>query len=200
MNPTVPLLAVAGVLLIAAAAKARRPNTRPTVAQIEAAIEGMLSLERATRPVELVQTVARAIYEASREQNLDPALLIASGYTESRFNPRAVSSIGARGIWQQLPQFGRFYSDACWDVSTNRPGCSWSEASALPQEPDLYVYDVPQAARIAARHFGYLVRRYGTLREAICRYAAGGRGAGCAAGAEYADLLDERMRLARSFY
>jgi soluble lytic murein transglycosylase-like protein len=200
-NALLPLGLLAGGLLIAAAVKAKRSvNTTPTVRQIEAAIEGMLAQERASRPVELVQTIAQAIHAACAEQGLDPALLIASGYTESRYNPRAVSSIGARGVWQQLPQYGRFYSDACWDTAANRPGCSWSEASALPQEPDLYVYDVPQAARISARHFGYLMRRYGSLREAICRYAAGLRGEDCAAGGDYADLLDQRMTLARTFY
>ena len=200
-NPTLPLALVASALLIAAAVKGRRAvNTAPTVQQIERAIEGMLATERGARSVELVQIIARAIHDASREQGLDPALLIASGFTESRYNPRAVSSIGARGVWQQLPQYGRFYSDACWNTAANRPGCSWSEASALPQEPDLYVHDVPQAARISARHFGYLLRRYGGLREAICRYAAGLRGEGCAAGGDYADLIDQRMQQARTFY
>jgi len=192
MTAAVLLALMLGVALLA------RPNT-PTVAQIERAIVGMLASENGfTRDPALVAEIARAIHAAATVEGLDPALLLASGWTESRFNPAAVSSIGARGIWQQLPQYGQRYADPCWNDTTHAPRCSWSTVAEMPEERDLYTRDIAHAARIAARHFGYLFRRYGDA--AICRYAAGGRGADCAAGAEYRDKINDRMVWARSFY
>lgn len=180
-------------------AGARAPRVGPTQAQIHRAIVGMLASERASRDVGLTQTIARAIHDACATEDMDPALLLASGYTESRFNPVVVSSVNARGIWQQLPQYGQYYADGCWDDSTHDPGCTWSQAADRPQNIDLYSNDIPQAARIAARHFGYLIRKYG-FDNAICRYAAGGRGADCRAGGDYMRRLKERMQWARTFY
>lgn len=179
---------------------AAAPEDYPSVSQIERAVVGMLESEHASRPAPLVRTIARSIHEACALEGLDPALLLASGFTESRFNPAAVSSINALGIWQQLPQFGQYYSDACWDNAQRRPRCSWSEVANRAQQAEIYANDVPQAARIAARHFGYLIRKYGSFEEGICRYAAGGRGAGCAAGRNYMERLKTRMEWARSFF
>ena len=209
MNDDVtPIIAAAGLIAaIVLTTRKRRlpdsvaaPDSYPTVAQIERAIVGMLASEHASRAPALVRTVARSIHEACALEGLDPALLLASGYTESRFNPLAVSSINALGIWQQLPQYGQYYADACWDNAQRRPRCSWGQVAQRPQEAEIYANDVPQAARIAARHFGYLIRKYGTFEEGICRYAAGGRGAGCAAGRNYMERLKERMEWARSFF
>ncbi|NDC10595.1 MAG: hypothetical protein EBZ75_14895 [Oxalobacteraceae bacterium] len=79
----------------------RAPSNYPSVEQIERAINGMLASEHASRPQPLVRTIARSIHEACALEQLDPALLLASGFTESRFNPEAVSRINALGIWQQ---------------------------------------------------------------------------------------------------
>ena len=207
-NDVTPFIAAAGLVaaIVFATRKPRlpagveAPAAYPSVAQIERAIVGMLESEHASRPPALVRTIARAIHEACALEGLDPALLLASGYTESRFNPAAVSSINALGIWQQLPQFGQYYSDACWDNAQRSPRCTWTQVANRPQEAEIYSNDVPQAARIAARHFAYLIRKYGSFEEGICRYAAGGRGAGCAAGRSYMERLKERMEWARSFF
>jgi hypothetical protein len=192
MTAAALLALMLGVALLA------RPQG-PSVAQLERAIVGMLASERGfSRDPALVAEIARAIHAAATVEGLDPALLLASGWTESRFNPAAVSSIGALGIWQQLPQYGQRYADRCWDDTTHAPRCSWAEVAALPPDAELYTRDVAHAARIAARHFGYLFRRYGDA--AICHYAAGGRGADCAAGAEYRDKINDRMVWARSLY
>ena len=45
--------------------------------------------------------------EAGRLYDIDPALLAAQAFKESRFNPRAVSRIGAEGIMQLKPKTAR---------------------------------------------------------------------------------------------
>lgn len=45
--------------------------------------------------------------EAGRLYNIDPNLLAAQAFKESRFNPRAVSRIGAEGIMQLKPKTAR---------------------------------------------------------------------------------------------
>ena len=47
------------------------------------------------------------IVEYSWEQNLEPELMAALIYTESRFTPNAVSSAGACGLTQVLPHYSR---------------------------------------------------------------------------------------------
>ncbi len=210
MNPNTAILvtsAVVATMILRNGLRSARPASaasgagEPSEEQIHNAIVGMLrQRDNTSRPEGLTRNIASSIYMACRTCNLDPALLLASGYTESRFNPSAVSSIGARGIWQQLPQYGQYYSDACWDDTTNEPRCSWSQASQRSQDIDLYVNNIPHAARIAARHFSYLITKYRSFEEGICRYAAGTRGEGCNAGREYMTKLKERMEWARTFY
>jgi soluble lytic murein transglycosylase-like protein len=45
--------------------------------------------------------------EAGKLYNIDPNLLAAQAFKESRFNPRAVSRIGAEGIMQLKPKTAR---------------------------------------------------------------------------------------------
>ncbi len=50
------------------------------------------------------------IVEAGRKWNVSPALLRAVIVVESKFNPRAVSKKGARGLMQLMPQTARRFS------------------------------------------------------------------------------------------
>lgn len=47
--------------------------------------------------------IADALVSIGRKENLDPALLLGIMVTESRFNPRAKSFVGARGLMQVMP-------------------------------------------------------------------------------------------------
>lgn len=48
------------------------------------------------------------IYEKARKYDVDPALVVAVIEQESRFHPRARSTVGARGLMQLMPRTGRW--------------------------------------------------------------------------------------------
>lgn len=55
--------------------------------------------------------------EAIFEKNGAPKELMALMFIESMFNPRAISDVGASGVWQFMPETGRSYvsMNAFWD-------------------------------------------------------------------------------------
>jgi soluble lytic murein transglycosylase-like protein len=55
-------------------------------------------------PAPLPRYLAEIIKDASREYGVDPNLIAAMAYKESRFRPTAVSSRGAQGIMQLMPR------------------------------------------------------------------------------------------------
>ena len=50
-----------------------------------------------------------SIWESARRHGLNPSLLAAVAHVESRFDPRAVSNRGARGLMQLMPATGKRY-------------------------------------------------------------------------------------------
>lgn len=50
---------------------------------------------------------------------IDPHLAAAVAKTESKFNPKAVGSIGEIGIFQVRPEFSRFPKHKLFDINTN---------------------------------------------------------------------------------
>lgn len=89
------------------------------------------------------------IQNASRKFNLDPALIKAVIHVESDFNPMAISSKGARGLMQLMPETGARY-----------------------QENDLFS---PVAnIETGSRHLSYLMERYGNnMSLVLAAYNAG---------------------------
>lgn len=60
------------------------------------------------------------ITQAAQRHRLDPALVKAVIHVESRFNPNAVSPVGARGLMQVMPATGRrFGEDRLFDPARN---------------------------------------------------------------------------------
>lgn len=59
-------------------------------------------------PVAMPKHVADAIREASVKHNVDPNLLAAMAYRESRFDSRAVSRRGAAGVMQLMPRTAKW--------------------------------------------------------------------------------------------
>jgi soluble lytic murein transglycosylase len=94
----------------------------------------------------------------ARTYDLDPALLAAVVYTESRFNPRAVSAAGAVGLMQLLPETAKGIAI--------RTGGDQFVVSDL--------YDPELNLRYGSWYLRNLLRRYdGDVRTALAAYHAG---------------------------
>jgi soluble lytic murein transglycosylase len=94
----------------------------------------------------------------ANERELDPALVAAMIYAESRFHPNARSEAGAIGLMQILPDTGRF-------IARSTGGDEFVVADL--RNPDLNV-------RYGTWLLAYLLDRYGgDLRLALAAYHAG---------------------------
>lgn len=93
----------------------------------------------------------------AREHNLDPALLAAVIYQESKFNPDAKSSSGAIGLMQLTP-------------STARGIAIRTHGSAFRTE-DLYNPEIN--IRYGAWYLDNLFTKYGNERDVLAAYNAG---------------------------
>ena len=93
----------------------------------------------------------------ARNYDLDPALLAAVIYTESRFNARAESSAGAIGLMQLLPETAR-------GIAVRTGGSAFVVR-------DLYVPEIN--VRYGAWYLRNLLNRYSDERTALAAYHAG---------------------------
>lgn len=110
--------------------------------------------ERFRYPLEYEQLVTRN----ARAYDLDPALIAAVIYTESRFEPDAVSEAGAIGLMQLMPDTGEW-------IATTTGGERF-------RVDDLY--DPTTNVRFGSYYLGKLLEKYeGNLRIALAAYHAG---------------------------
>lgn len=94
----------------------------------------------------------------ARERGLDPALVAAVIYAESRFDPNVRSSAGAVGLMQLLPETGEF-------IARSTGGKDFVEADL--RDPDINV-------RYGTWLLDYLRKRYdGDVATALAAYHAG---------------------------
>lgn len=93
----------------------------------------------------------------ARNYDLDPTLLAAVVYTESRFNASARSSAGAVGLMQLLP-------DTAKGIAVRTGGDGFVVSDLL--DPEINV-------RYGSWYLRSLLRRYGDLRTALAAYHAG---------------------------
>ncbi len=89
--------------------------------------------------------------------DLDPALLAAVVYTESKFDPHARSGAGAIGLMQLLPETAQ-------GIAIRTGGSGFVVSDLL--DPELNV-------RYGAWYLRHLLDRYGDLRTALAAYHAG---------------------------
>jgi hypothetical protein len=143
-----------------------------------------------TRDPAVIARVARAMVNAAEQQGVPIDMMVATGYLESRYSPQARSGVGACGVWQQLPQYSGRYSDRGWGQPA--PWSQWNLTCEQLQT------DVEQGARIAARYYGHLIRRYG-YHEGIRRYAAGSNWQSDDAG-QYVAAVDAMRARIRALY
>ena len=115
------------------------------------------------RQPEFVQRIRYPLrYEAivrghARNYDLDPSLLAAVIYTESKFNANARSQAGAIGLMQLLP-------DTAQGIAVRTGGSTFVVS-------DLYVPELN--VRYGAWYLRHLLDRYGDERTALAAYHAG---------------------------
>lgn len=126
--------------------------------------------------------------------DLDPALLAAVIYRESKFDARARSSSGAIGLMQLLP-------DTAKGIAVHTGGSRFRVADL--NDPEINV-------RYGAWYLRHLLRKYGDERLALAAYNAGqnnvdrwkreGSGIGFAETREYVDRVEELKGIYRRAY
>ena len=129
-----------------------------------AAAVGAFAYVHASKPTAYVRVVypleyAEIVRGHARNYALDPALLAAVIYQESRFDARARSSSGAIGLMQLLPNTAR-------GIALRTGGTRFRVADLY--EPELNV-------RYGSWYLRHLLDRYGDVRDALAAYNAGQR-------------------------
>jgi soluble lytic murein transglycosylase len=145
--------AAPGVLLRAARELAARGQHLLCLRLLARYLEGGSATEEVLR-LYYPRGFAEQVEEACREEGLSPAVFFALIREESHFDPGIVSSAGAVGLTQLLPDTAR-------------------EVGRLLKiaEPDLR--DPVQNLRIGARHLARLAARFGDSAKALLAYNAG---------------------------
>ncbi len=88
---------VAFTFTLSGFAATARTRTKPQPKQLNAS----------AFPLPVPQYLAGVIDEAAKKYNVDPNLVAAMAFRESRFDPQAVSRIGAQGVMQLMPRTAR---------------------------------------------------------------------------------------------
>ena len=100
-----------------------------------------------------VMSLAPALLDAARDNQIDPLLLHAIAHVESRHNPHAVSKAGARGVMQVMPATGKRFG---------------------VNNPEQGLFDASTNLRASAAYLHTLRTRYGDdLRLMLAAYNAG---------------------------
>jgi len=130
----------------------------------------------------------------ARNYNLDPALLAAVIYKESKFKPDARSSSGAIGLMQLLP-------DTAKGIAIHTGGSQF-------RVDDLYNPEIN--VRYGAWYLRHLLEKYGDERDALAAYNAGqdnvdrwrrrGEGIQFAETRAYVTRVEELKRIYRRAY
>jgi soluble lytic murein transglycosylase len=95
--------------------------------------------------------------EAAAAYGVDPDLIAAVTYAESRFRPDAVSPRGAIGLMQIMPATG-----------------SWiAEQMGLPAPTARDLFDAERNVRFGSWYLRYLLDRFGDVETALRAYNAG---------------------------
>ncbi|NVB39081.1 transglycosylase SLT domain-containing protein [Pseudenhygromyxa sp. WMMC2535] len=153
-----PLLIVACSCVLVASAGcatsgAQRVGTStasaPTSASRDTALEAFSEGERAR-----ILAVQEVVDGAAAEHGIDPSLLNAIIWVESRFNPKAKSPAGARGLMQLMPSTAAYLA--------KRMG----ERSARAYDPDFNV-------RAGALYLSEMIGKFGDEAYAVAAYHAG---------------------------
>jgi len=101
--------------------------------------------------------LARLIDEECEIYNLDPFLILAMIYVESKFDPAAVSNKGAIGLMQVMPETGEFIA----------------EKLGIPLNGNKSLFDPAVNVRLGIYYFSSLINRFDSIDQALIAYNAG---------------------------
>ncbi len=132
--------------------KAATPHS-PSVGEIVAVFSSFQS----NLSSQIKETVATTLLEVSRQNNLDPWLILAIIQVESTFSHRARSSVGALGLMQIRPFVGK--------AVALELGMRWNSKEIL--------YDPSKNILIGVHFFHKLYQRFGDLDTALTAYNYG---------------------------
>lgn len=109
-------------------------------------------------PSRAQRRLAAAIVRESRENGLDPMLVVALIRTESSFNPYAVSHVGALGLMQVMPDTGKYLSKRLnIELGTRTHN----------------LYDPETNVAMGTAYLADLIQRFGSVDRALVAYNAG---------------------------
>jgi soluble lytic murein transglycosylase len=115
------------------------------------------ALEDSGLPIRQRRRVAASIVREARLNDLDPRLVLAVIAVESRFDPYAISGVGARGLMQVMPATGAWLLEA--------------KGERLPRPSQLF--DAELNVELGTAYLSALVARFGRLEEALVAYNSG---------------------------
>jgi soluble lytic murein transglycosylase len=123
---------------------------------------GVLEAVRQSRlPERQQRRLAVAIVREAERNRLDPLLVVALIRCESGFDSYAKSPVGALGLMQVMPDTGKHLA--------SQAGFELGRTSNL--------YDAETNVALGTAYLAELLRRFGTLEEALVAYNAGPSGA-----------------------
>jgi soluble lytic murein transglycosylase-like protein len=135
-----------GVALALPAAPASADGLEPALQRLRAVARGDWPRSEPRRPAP--PRYIKEITAAAERHRVPPALLVALVRAESNFNPRAVSSAGARGLGQLMPATAR-------ELGVTEP------------------FDPVQNLNGSARYLSEQLHRFGSAQLALAAYHAG---------------------------
>lgn len=182
-----PLLLVAAALYVLGTGPARAPEAAlacpieaappDPAAELDAAQRAQVAFlsRRFQVAGEATAGIVAAAHSAAEASGLDPLLVLAVIAVESRFNPLAESSMGAKGLMQIIPRFHL--------------------AKLAEHGGEEAVLDPESNIRVGTQILREYIRRTGTLEGGLQFY----NGASWDASAQYAQkVLAERLKLERA--
>ena len=135
----------------------RRPLLRAALLLAAVAVIGTLFFPNWLRQLQYPMKLESLVRETAAEYGLNPPLVAAVIYTESKYNASAVSSAGAMGLMQIMPETGEWIAHKLdWPFT------------------DETLFDPRANARLGAWYLRFLLDRYdGRVQNAIAAYHAG---------------------------
>tara|TARA_R110000765_G_scaffold392211_1_gene485347 strand:- start:77 stop:604 length:528 start_codon:yes stop_codon:yes gene_type:complete len=125
------------------------------IAEILCSVVISLGLANSDTACDNMQTIVKE----SEKNDLDPALVIALIYVESRFNDKVVSKSNACGLTQVLPKYTKKYSDKSRNLTCDE------------------LKDPTISINTGTRILNYWIYKYarGNIKTGLCGYNAGFR-------------------------